>query len=990
VVVPQYSQLGGLQSSAYNDHYNFTTHSAIFGLPPTDHTETNSLVIQARVIDLLLSNDHSLFATGFPAPGSVSTPFDNSTNGPLNSLTKNAMSTQSAAAKSSLNKAAIAKAGLTATNYSLQITSPTASAVLNNSGTDSLTLTLQFTNPGALANSLFMIPGVGFFTIPNSAPYSTKIALPKTLTGGSLKIAAMANDTSGNIYADTLSITIQSSDTLKSFTVSPSLVQLDSSNRVQSLSVNGLFTNGQDTTYRDITSGAAGTLYATLLKSTIASVTTDGQVSGIKAGTDTIVITNRNKIIKIPVAVNPDLFKVAKLPDTINLRISSQVYGNPPFVLNGTVTSGEPITYKLISGPVSLANGIVTINGAGVAAIVASSPADAYFNAAANDTVSFTVQKASQVITFSPLNPVVDGQADFAPSATASSGLPVSYASGNTAIATIVNNKIHLINTGSVTITALQAGNVNYNPAANVPQTLTVNPSPNTNLASLVISAGILAPAFASTTTAYTASVSNAITSITVKPVAGGPSASIKVNGSAVISGSTSGGITLNVGLNTITIVVTAQDGVTKKTYTVAVTRAPSNNAHLLYLSVQTATLSPGFAYKTFSYTAQVPNSTGSVTVSPSLLDLTAAVKVNGTAVTNKTASGPIGLAVGANTITVLVTAQDGVTTQTYTITITRAPSGNDNLSALKISAGTLKPAFATGTISYTASVGNGVTSLTVTPTSSDPTAMVKVNGTAVISGIASGAIALNVGLNAITTVVTAQDGVTKKTYTVTVTRAPSSNAYLLYLSAQTATLSPGFAYKTFSYTSNVHNTTSSVTVTPSLLDTTARVKVNGTAVTNKTPSGPIALAVGANTITLLVTAQDAVTTQTYTITITRAVTGADGFDPGISVTRPGGTPGVDGDGIIVHQGVSPNGDGIDDFLQIDNIANYPDNKLSIMNRDGQLIYEAKGYDNGSTVFDGHSNKNGQMQLPGTYFYQLDYTINGIAKRKTGFLVLKY
>ena len=95
-------------------------------------------------------------------------------------------------------------------------------------------------------------------------------------------------------------------------------------------------------------------------------------------------------------------------------------------------------------------------------------------------------------------------------------------------------------------------------------------------------------------------------------------------------------------------------------------------------------------------------------------------------------------------------------------------------------------------------------------------------------------------------------------------------------------------------------------------------------------------------------------------------------------------------EGIQVHQAVSPNGDDIDDFLQIDNITKYPENKLQIVNRSGQLIFEAKGYDNSSKVFDGHSNRNGQMQLPGTYFYQLDYTVSGIIKHKTGYLVLKY
>ncbi len=68
--------------------------------------------------------------------------------------------------------------------------------------------------------------------------------------------------------------------------------------------------------------------------------------------------------------------------------------------------------------------------------------------------------------------------------------------------------------------------------------------------------------------------------------------------------------------------------------------------------------------------------------------------------------------------------------------------------------------------------MANSVTSLTVTPTVADSTATLTVNGTPVASGSASGAIALNVGANTITTVVTAQDATTK-TYTVVVTRAP-------------------------------------------------------------------------------------------------------------------------------------------------------------------------------------------------------------------------
>ena len=95
-------------------------------------------------------------------------------------------------------------------------------------------------------------------------------------------------------------------------------------------------------------------------------------------------------------------------------------------------------------------------------------------------------------------------------------------------------------------------------------------------------------------------------------------------------------------------------------------------------------------------------------------------------------------------------------------------------------------------------------------------------------------------------------------------------------------------------------------------------------------------------------------------------------------------------DGILVHQGVSPNGDGINDFLVIEGITNYPNNHLTIINRNGGLVYQARGYDNSKGVFDGHSNINGRMQAPGTYFYALDYSVNGLTKHKTGYIVLKY
>ncbi|BAU52148.1 Cadherin-like beta sandwich domain protein [Mucilaginibacter gotjawali] len=510
----------------------------------------------------------------------------------------------------------------------------------------------------------------------------------------------------------------------------------------------------------------------------------------------------------------------------------------------------------------------------------------------------------------------------------------------------------------------------------------------NADLTKLTLSAGTLTPVFATATTSYTASVANSVTSLTVTPKASDALATITVNGTAVSSGTASGGIPLSVGPNTVTTIVTAQDGVTTKTYTVTVTRMLPANANLSNLTISGGTLTPAFATATTSYTASVANAVTSMTVTPKASDALATITVNGTAVSNNTASGAIPLTVGTNVITTVVTAQNGTTTKSYTVTVTRF-SNNANLANLQLSTGTLNPVFASGTTGYTASVPNSQASVTLTPTTSDATATITVNGTAVTSGAASGAIALSVGPNTITTVVTAQDGVTTKTYTVTLTRSLPANPNLSNLTLSAGPLTPAFATATTSYTASVANSVSSTTVTPKASDALATITVNGTAVASGSASGAIALNLGNTIITTVVKAQNGTTAKTYTITVTRAAAIAN-LSAEVSVSNPTDHPQMMGQEITVHLGLSPNGDGINDFLLIDGITSYPDNKLQIMNRSGALVFEAKGYDNSNRVFDGHSNKTGAMQLPGTYFYSLDYTANGTTKHKTGYIVLKY
>ena len=86
----------------------------------------------------------------------------------------------------------------------------------------------------------------------------------------------------------------------------------------------------------------------------------------------------------------------------------------------------------------------------------------------------FTIHKATQSIIFKELSPKATSDPDFDPQATSSSGLPITYTSSNTKVATIVNNKIHTVAPGITNIVASQTGNANYLAASSIGRALSV------------------------------------------------------------------------------------------------------------------------------------------------------------------------------------------------------------------------------------------------------------------------------------------------------------------------------------------------------------------------------------------------------------------------------------------------------------------------------------------------------------------------------------
>ncbi|MFD2563888.1 BspA family leucine-rich repeat surface protein [Aquimarina rubra] len=91
--------------------------------------------------------------------------------------------------------------------------------------------------------------------------------------------------------------------------------------------------------------------------------------------------------------------------------------------------------------------------------------------------------------------------------------------------------------------------------------------------------------------------------------------------------------------------------------------------------------------------------------------------------------------------------------------------------------------------------------------------------------------------------------------------------------------------------------------------------------------------------------------------------------------------------------GFSPDGDGINEFWEIDGIEDYPQNTVSIYNRWGDMVFEISGYNNTSRVFRGDANRLtnlGGGELPeGTYFFTINVPGSNSLKKLKGFLVLK-
>ena len=166
---------------------------------------------------------------------------------------------------------------------------------------------------------------------------------------------------------------------------------------------------------------------------------------------------------------------VTLLSQNINFpEITPKKYGDPDYNPGATAPGGA-ITYSSSNLAVAtIVTNRVRFTGVGASVITARQAGNATY-APARYERPLTVNKGDQVITFDPLPDKTYGDPSFTISATVNSGLTVTFSSSNTNIATVSGNTVTIHNAGSTVITGSQAGSTLWNPAPDVPQTLTVS-----------------------------------------------------------------------------------------------------------------------------------------------------------------------------------------------------------------------------------------------------------------------------------------------------------------------------------------------------------------------------------------------------------------------------------------------------------------------------------------------------------------------------------
>ncbi|MGA2588832.1 MAG: Ig-like domain-containing protein [Bryobacteraceae bacterium] len=386
-----------------------------------------------------------------------------------------------------LNLVATATPGLTVSFASLTTGVCTVSgttASLTNPGTCTIQATQAGNSTYAAAqpvNQSFTVLGTQTITFNPIANQTQGTQLTLVATASSGLTVSFASLTTGvcTVSGTTASLTNPGTCTIQA-------TQAGNATYAAAQPVNQSFTvlGTQTITFNPIanqTQGTQLTLVATAtsgLPVSFASLTTGVcTVSGTTAsltnpGTCTIQATQAgNSTYAAAQPVNQSFTVLGTQTITFN-PIANQTQGTQ-LTLVATATSGLPVSFaSLTMGVCTVSGTTASLTNPGTCTIQATQAGNATYGAAQPVNQSFTVL-GTQTITFNPIPTQVQGTM-LNLVATASSGLPVSFASLTTGVCTVSGTVASLTNLGTCTIQATQAGNATYAAAQPVNQSFTV------------------------------------------------------------------------------------------------------------------------------------------------------------------------------------------------------------------------------------------------------------------------------------------------------------------------------------------------------------------------------------------------------------------------------------------------------------------------------------------------------------------------------------
>jgi hypothetical protein len=219
--------------------------------------------------------------------------------------------------------------------------------------------------------------------------------------------------------------------------------------------------------------------------STMAVCTVAGStVSYVTAGTCTVTADQAgNATYNAAPQVTLDI-TVAKADQTISGLVANPATGiaGGTSSLSATASSGLTVSFGSNTTAVcTVADTTVTHVTAGTCTVTADQAGDAIYNAAPQVTLDIIVAKAEQTISglvADPATGIVGGTSTL--SATASSGLAVTFGSNTPTVCTAAGTTVSYLVAGTCIVTANQAGDANYNPAPQVTVDIVVSPGDQT------------------------------------------------------------------------------------------------------------------------------------------------------------------------------------------------------------------------------------------------------------------------------------------------------------------------------------------------------------------------------------------------------------------------------------------------------------------------------------------------------------------------------